>query len=378
MIYFHYFCILFKIILSQAMRGLLFLFLLNLVANSALALMQTPDAPMLQDSIKKKKKRVKKTSEEADNTIQFLDFETTPTPAAKVLPPKDTLPSSAKIIPENKPVVATVKDYINYKSYGVILPPNAKAITYKKDENGNMQGSIEAVDIKQIRNAKLTKEQKNYQYSMFYLNRGVVMLNLQDYGEAVKYLKKSLKKDKNNKEALLLRGNAYTETDEYSKAIKDFNKAMKLDSSDATLYYNRANTLIKLDRHKEAMSDLTTAINMKPDYLYAYMGRASLRTLVKDFSGAIDDYTVVLDMNQFYITARRGRGVTYAFMQQWDRAESDFEQILDHLPNDGLSFYYLGLINIKQNDMISGCTYLKKAEKLDIAVATEALKAYCK
>lgn len=363
------------------MRFFIFSILSLMLVNSSIAPLYSSPQAEQQDTIKvkKKKEKKKKTQPAEDNTIQFLDFGPTPDSVKKTIFNKN--------IPIDAPIKAAVKaeepkpltlDYANYKSYGIVLPPNAKAITYQKDENGNLEGNIQSVDIKEIRNAKLSKEQRNYQYSMFYLNRGVVMINMEQYKDAVKYLNKSLKKDKNNKEAMLLRGNAYTETDEYRKALKDFNKAIKLDSSDAALFYNRANALIKINRYTEAMSDLTTAINIKNDYLYAYMGRASLRTLTKDYTGAIDDYTKVLDISQFYITARRGRGVTFAFMQQWDRAESDFELILERLPNDALSYYYLGLINIKQNDLISACNYLKKAEGLDLAAATEALKAYCK
>jgi len=303
--------------------------------------------------------------------IQFLDLNIN----------YDTLktPKSSKT---NKTVSKSENDKapLIYKDYKVALPikPPDMDIKYTIRTDGQMSGEIPEINIKDIKNQELSKEEMSKRLFSFYYNRGTFSMGLKEYRKAIKYFSKAIKNNTTSKDAIMMRGNAYVENEKYTKGLKDYNKAKFIDSSDATLFYNRAALKTKIEDYNGALSDYTTAINLRTDYTIAYMGRASLRTITNDYAGAIADYTEVLNKNVNFISAYRGRGVCYSKMQDWDAAEADFNYIISQLPEDGVSYYYLGLIKIKQNDFISACLHLNKAKQLGVEEAEEAMNAYCK
>lgn len=263
-----------------------------------------------------------------------------------------------------------------------LSPPDAGGIEYIKDESG-VYANIDTISIVDTTSKDSREKYQKYKMSMHYLNKGMVQLNLKEYKKALKNFKKAAAIDKSNRDARLYLANAYTEVDQYHKSLNILNKEVEyaqksnLDTQ-AVIYYNRAIVLTKVGKFDKAIQDFTKALQMKPNYTSAYMGRASARTVTKDYLGAVEDYSYILEGNKYQIQARRARAVCYSYMLQWDMAEYDLKMILEYLPEDGLSYYYLGLVYIKQNEMAKACMSFQKAKELKVEDADLAISTYCK
>lgn len=286
---------------------------------------------------------------------------------------KNKKKSEKNILPEN---------FYPVRLSPALSPPDAGGIEYIKDESG-VYANIDTISIVDTTSKESREKYMKYKKSMHYLNKGLVQLNLKEYKKALKNFKKAVATDKTNRDARLYLANAYTEVDKYHKSLNILDKELedakeaKTDTQ-AVLYYNRAIVLTKIGKFDKSVQDFTKALQIDPKYTSAYMGRASARTVTKDYLGAVEDYSYILENNKYQIQARRARAVCYSFMQQWDMAEYDLKMILEYIPDDGLSYYYLGLVYIKQNQMAKACMSFLKAKELKVEEADLALSTYCK
>jgi len=75
--------------------------------------------------------------------------------------------------------------------------------------------------------------------ALAYYNKGNVLRNLKEYGEAIKMYDKCLQLDPNNALAYYNKGNVLRNLKEYGEAIKMYDKSLQLDPNNADAYHNK-------------------------------------------------------------------------------------------------------------------------------------------
>ena len=104
------------------------------------------------------------------------------------------------------------------------------------------------------------------------------MYKRQDYDEhkeAIEFYDKALKIIE-NAETYLNKGISLVELEKYDDAVTCYDKASTLDTNDSLIWYNRGVALTQLEKYDEALSSYDKAIEISPGYADAWYNKAEL------------------------------------------------------------------------------------------------------
>lgn len=123
------------------------------------------------------------------------------------------------------------------------------------------------------------------------------------YQQAIKYYEDFLKKNPNNFQAHLLRGNAYLELMEFNKALEALKQAEIVEPNDINLKMNLAITYQNLKNFDEAICLIENIISQQPNNSDAFNNLGNIFKLQHRFNDAINAYEKALQIdrnNQIY------------------------------------------------------------------------------
>ncbi|MBW4361206.1 tetratricopeptide repeat protein [Flavobacterium taihuense] len=135
------------------------------------------------------------------------------------------------------------------------------------------------------------KELKKYLHYQTDFSVGNVMLadyylKLKDYGNAVNYYEKGLKKDSQMNYALLNLSTTYNLQGNNEQALKSLERALKNDSKNARIYYNMALLYNEMSNQPEAEKAFAKAVALKSDNPRVYYNYGLLLIQSKKFKEA--------------------------------------------------------------------------------------------
>lgn len=105
------------------------------------------------------------------------------------------------------------------------------------------------------------------------LNEAYESLNKGDFNKTIESCNSVLKIDRNNYEAYLFRGLAYTYLEKYQPAISDFEQAIRLEPNFAFSYFGRGFARVQLQQYQQSIADFEQTIKMEPEFAHAYFWR---------------------------------------------------------------------------------------------------------
>jgi antitoxin component YwqK of YwqJK toxin-antitoxin module len=105
--------------------------------------------------------------------------------------------------------------------------------------------------------------------------------NKHNYIEAIDYISKAIKKDKNNPKYYNFRSKCYVYLYNYKKALEDLNSVIQLIPDSSTPYQNRAATYLYLKDYKNALTDINISISKK-EHVQVYFIKAEILLELKD------------------------------------------------------------------------------------------------
>lgn len=181
--------------------------------------------------------------------------------------------------------------------------------------------------------------QKSPNKARVYSNRGVALLNLKKYDEAINDFNKTLALNKNFKNAYFNRGSVYYYKKEYDKAIADFSKTISLDSTYALAYNNLGAILLERHQFTEAVSYFDNAIKNDTNYAAAYNNRGVLWKATGNYEKAAYDYKKAVEKNKNYAEAYFNLGEIYMLVNNPDLARGYFDRAIE-LNNNYTKAYY--------------------------------------
>ncbi len=247
-----------------------------------------------------------------------------------------------------------------------------------------------------------------YQLGLHYKGRG------SDTQKAVEMFKKALSLDHNYGRALNELAYTYMHEEDYDKAIEYFNKYATVSPGDANPLDSMAELYYRMGRLEESAAKYTEAVGMKPDFINSLQNGAYVYMILENYPQALDfiqkyidvapspgvkvdglwikgflhfwlgqldqalnDYNVLLELQDAMdIISRRIRSF---FMKMWihfERSEYDSgkkaQEDMLHLLKDengevpfywqARSLYFLGLVDLKENNIQSAKSRLEEME----------------
>lgn len=213
--------------------------------------------------------------------------------------------------------------------------------------------------------------------SYYYVLKAENQLYFKQYKDAYKLIKKALKLDENNREALVLAGDILQAQGKSSKALQYYNRAKDLGLENPNLLYKIALTNMQYGNYPEAIESLGRAIALDPENPELYESRANAKYEMKLFSEAINDYNKVLEFTPSNAKALARKGFSYTQLGNYQQALEFLNRSITINPESGEALYQRGITYIKAYNKGKGCDDLRTAKQKGYEQAAAAIKENC-
>ncbi len=202
--------------------------------------------------------------------------------------------------------------------------------------------------------------------SLAYLGRGVLLATRKRaYDRAIEDFDKVLVLQPDNVDALIARGNAYSQLGDNGRALADLDRAIALAPDNAQAYVVRGLANNRRGQKQLAMQDYDAALQRAPRYPQALANRAALLSEEGKYDQAIGDLDESIKADPDNPVAYYNRGYAYFAKHDYDKALADYDAAIRLEPDMGLAYNNRCLIRaITGKDLVAGMQDCDRAQKL--------------
>ena len=214
----------------------------------------------------------------------------------------------------------------------------------------------------------------NPTYAEAWDNKGIDLLSLRQYEQAVCCFDEALKIEPDNTSILVRKGVALEKLGKYEEAIHCFEQVLKINPGDSSASVEKARILTKLGRHQEMADFLLEFTKSYPKALIQWVenGEALSRFTPGRYEEAIELFNIVLTADVGMARAWCGKGSVLMLLQRYVDAIHCFDKFLEINPtfNDGWYRKGVCLTYLYRHDEAKDCflNFIKLAppEKVDL------------
>lgn len=138
-------------------------------------------------------------------------------------------------------------------------------------------------------------------------------------------------------QALVGRGEAYTQTSDFDRAISDFGQALRMNPRDSSALDGRGVAYLDQGKSDLARADFNAAIRANPDNGDAFDHRGYLEQTQRNFDAAIADESQAIELAPSAALPWANRGYDFSAKRQWDSAIADFDDALSRSSDYGFA-----------------------------------------
>lgn len=202
--------------------------------------------------------------------------------------------------------------------------------------------------------------------SLAYLGRGVLLATRKRaYNRAIEDFDKVLVLQPDNVDALIARGNAYSQIGDNGRALADLDRAIQLEPDNAQAYVIRGLANNRRVRKQLAMQDYEAALKIAPRYPQALANRAALLSEEGRYDQAIRDLDESIKADSDNPVAYYNRGYAHFAMHDYDKALADYDAAIKLEPDMGRAYNNRCLVRaITGKDLVAGLQDCDTAQKL--------------
>ncbi len=172
----------------------------------------------------------------------------------------------------------------------------------------------------------------NPEYNIARLHRAYSYINLQQYKEAKKDIKKSFLYDDSCADCYEVYGYYLNELGKYKKAIEAFNTSLTFNPNNAKVYVNIGYANEFLNKFSMAIKNYRKAISIDSTLAYAHNNLGAARFYNQDYENpssvdirlAIQSFSEAIKHDSNFCYPYQNRAFAYEFIGQFDSAYTDF------------------------------------------------------
>ncbi|TXD50903.1 MULTISPECIES: tetratricopeptide repeat protein [unclassified Polaribacter] len=201
-----------------------------------------------------------------------------------------------------------------------------------------------------------------------FFEQAVILIEKEQYKEAIKILDKVLDVNPNFVGAYVQRGTSKSALHKNREAIEDYRKAINLDSLNTLSFFNIANNYRDLNDDKKAIYYYNKAEQSIQNNTYHQHKNIPLKR------------TFLTEMAPFYVSKSQihyNRGLTFYDLKEYSFAFKDFSTIENNEITKESEFMLASSL-LKLNRNKKACIRLNNAISLGSKMALEIKKRYCK
>ena len=172
-----------------------------------------------------------------------------------------------------------------------------------------------------------------------YIGRGILLATRKRFYErAISDFDKVLALSPDRLEALMRRGDAYSQMGNYGPALADLDRAVALapDNAEVRVFHGLANS--RRGDSPRALSDYTAALARDPQNVDALVNRAAIHSTNGDQISAIHDLDAAIALRPGDPLAFYNRGYAHFANRDFDLAMADYSAAIDIDPKMGVAF----------------------------------------
>ncbi|RHZ71987.1 hypothetical protein Glove_248g5 [Diversispora epigaea] len=165
--------------------------------------------------------------------------------------------------------------------------------------------------------------------------RGKFYLKMGKYKESIADSNKVLEIEPNNVKVLIRRGEAYLMGRKYEKSIGDLSRALKIEPNNINALIRRGVSYLKMGNYEETIADLSSAIKINPNDAGLLKNRGDSYRKIGKYEESIADLNKALEIetnNNVYILISRGK--TYKEMKRYKESVVDLNKAIEIEPNN--------------------------------------------
>ncbi len=175
---------------------------------------------------------------------------------------------------------------------------------------------------------------------MMLMNKGVCLLQLEDYEAADSVFAQVRKVDAKNEKVFLAMAQMNLAQNDTAKALANIEKSLEINRANEMAYAMRADIFRRheTDYHK-AIADIDSLITFQPRNAGHFINRAYLKYVTDDYFGAMSDYDYAIGLEPNNTMAIYNRGQLSAEVGESRKAIADFSKVLKQEPDNFLALY---------------------------------------
>ena len=210
----------------------------------------------------------------------------------------------------------------------------------------------------------------------FALRAGVYMLE-ENYAAAVADYSMALSLDKNDPGCYLNRGIAFLRSEKFRNAVEDLSRGLRLEPASFAFYPERARAYAGLSDYKSAIGDAEFYLRYFSEDQQAISLCGELNYQKEDYINALKYFNWNLKSDPNNADYYKARGKTYLKTKTYTYAINDLSMALDLKPDDGETYFFIGLAQYKTGDKEGACSNLQKAQRFGNTLALKYSIEYC-
>lgn len=175
--------------------------------------------------------------------------------------------------------------------------------------------------------------------SLAYLGRGVLLASRKrSYDRAIEDFDKVLILEPNNVEALIARGNAYSQIGDNGRAIADLDRAVSLAPGNPQAYLVRGLAYSRRNDPALALKDYDKALQIDPRFATALANRAAIYAEQGKYDLAIRDLDQAILIDKQNPVAFYNRGFAHFARRDYDKAIADYSSAIELDPKMAVAY----------------------------------------
>ncbi len=268
--------------------------------------------------------------------------------------------------------------------------------------------SSKSESLKQLREGKKHYQIKNYDSSITFLTKALVLDSLNsgayyffgkinyeinNYSEGLKYLSLARKHALRSDSLAFLRLKILSAMGNYDEFIQYNNELISKNPSNYKLYFNKARALhnksysvetnsAKVDLLKEAFENINISIGLNNTDNEIFVLRGVIRYALSDNYGALDDLNTAIKQEKqdssIISIAYRYKGLTQVHLNNFTNAESLLDSAILYEKGIAVLYYNRGNVRIRLNKINLACDDYRKALELGENEAIDRIRENCK
>lgn len=186
------------------------------------------------------------------------------------------------------------------------------------------------------------------------INLAVVLVGLQQYGEAEQICARLLQTNPEELEAFLILGACQSGLGRTREALATFDRAIAIAPTSANAWNSRGNTLSDLGQTEEALQSYEHALRIDPDNPDVLNNRGNALLAMRRYREALESYNLALQGRPDYVEALNNRGNALLSLDQPASALKTFSEAAKARPDYARAHWNESLCRLLLGDFTIG------------------------